>query len=110
MAPLAPRIRGLASSLLSRSAVPLTTATRAGACPRRGKLNQKHYTVYVAKLSPQVRESYVPTLNEEHRQWRWFPLGEAAVRPDLHPVVGKLLVMHRKELGSILAASSARAP
>lgn len=41
---------------------------------RRGKQGQKHYTVFLATLTPEAKAAYQPTLNEEHSAWQWFPL------------------------------------
>ena len=83
---------------------------------RRGKRKQKHYTVFVAALSPEDKAAFQPQLNHEHSEARWFRvselLGEDA--PALHPVVTQLLQgSERKELAAALplwADSSAAAP
>lgn len=60
---------------------------------KRGKRNQKHYTVFVAGLTAQEASTYQPQLNHEHREARWFPWSEllSAAAPPLHPVVQQLL-------------------
>lgn len=57
---------------------------------RRGKFNNKQYTVFVAELSAAQAATYKPVLNYEHREWRWFPASVAAALPNLHPVVDLL--------------------
>ena len=41
---------------------------------RRGKQDRKHYTVYLAAVTPEAKAAYKPKLNEEHSAWQWFPL------------------------------------
>jgi len=77
-----------------------------GILTRRGKRQQKHFTVFLARLTPEERASYAPTLNEEHSQWRWFALADAKTRDDLHPVVTLLLGEHWAALEAQLAASA----
>lgn len=55
----------------------------------RGKRGQKHYTVFVAEVSPAVRAAWSPALNREHSSFRWWPLGGAR-NAALHPVVERL--------------------
>eukprot|EP00884_Botryococcus_braunii_P019837 jgi/Botrbrau1/6537/Bobra.40_2s0009.2 len=57
---------------------------------KRGKFNNKQYTVFLAEVSPSQAAGYNPVLNEEHREWRWFPAAKAAALPNLHPVVDTL--------------------
>ena len=38
-------------------------------------------------MAPNAKQSFVPQLNHEHRDWRWFQLDDALKRKDLHPVV-----------------------
>lgn len=48
---------------------------------RRGKRGQKHYTVFVMRLSDQVRSLYRPSLDpHEHSEWRWFRLSDIQLR------------------------------
>lgn len=66
---------------------------------RRGKNNQKHYTVFVAIVDAATKAAYMPNLNTaEHSQWRWFLLQEVLSMPagKLHPVVRKLLEHHKE--------------
>ena len=37
---------------------------------RRGKREQKHFTVYVAEIDEAAKASYQPQLNKEHSAWR----------------------------------------
>lgn len=46
--------------------------------------------MFLAEVSPDQAAGYNPVLNEEHREWRWFPAAEAAALPNLHPVVAAL--------------------
>ena len=50
---------------------------------RRGKRNQKHYTVFYADVPPDTRSSYTPRLNREHSAWRWFDVRELRARAGL---------------------------
>lgn len=77
---------------------------RAWAC-RRGKNNEKFYTVFLAVVSPDAKEKYAPLLNEEHSAWKWFPLDEAIKKKDLHPVVEK--AFKKKHRGMVLKAAGA---
>lgn len=69
---------------------------------RRGKTQQKHYSVFVARLlSPQLEFS--PQLNAEHRSFRWFPIAEASKLDNLHPVVDILFTdPSRKKLAAAM--------
>lgn len=58
---------------------------------RRGKRLQKHFTVFLAAMAPEVRASWTPTLNDEHTGYEWMPLSVASGRTDLHPVVARVL-------------------
>jgi 8-oxo-dGTP pyrophosphatase MutT (NUDIX family) len=71
---------------------------------KRGKRLQKHYTVFLATLDPADRATWAPALNEEHSDFTWLPVRQAALRPDLHPVVSRVL---REEPGreQVLAAA-----
>jgi 8-oxo-dGTP pyrophosphatase MutT (NUDIX family) len=67
----------------------------------RGKRMQKHYTVFVKHITPEAKGAFVPELNEEHRQWHWFPASRVAKAANseaqelpLHPVVTKLFLAH----------------
>lgn len=72
----------------------------------RGQRGEKHYTVFLCRVERSVRAAWVPRLNEEHREWRWFPVaavaaavhgvGEAPV--PLHPVVAALVAQHARAL------------
>ena len=58
-------------------------ATQSVAWCRRGKKQQKHYTVFVCKL----QEAFQPALNSEHSGSRWVDASHVASLGDLHPVV-----------------------
>ncbi len=61
---------------------------------RRGKRLQKHFTVFVAEVSPETKAAWKPTLNEEHTAWEWSPLDTIHSREDsLHPVVKLVLLV-----------------
>eukprot|EP00882_Tetradesmus_deserticola_P019661 GHRQ01021182.1.p1 GENE.GHRQ01021182.1~~GHRQ01021182.1.p1 ORF type:complete len:170 (+),score=79.01 GHRQ01021182.1:87-596(+) len=85
--------------------------TRAEILTRRGKLNQKHYTVFLADVHCSTAQQYVPRLNAEHSEWRWVPWhdviaassGEAGGL-ELHPVVRKLAQQHAAEVQCVLQA------
>jgi hypothetical protein len=67
------------SKLPSPSSTPLAlcslrTKLYHDVCCRRGKHDQKHYTVYLAAVTPEAKAAYKPKLNEEHSAWQWIPL------------------------------------
>jgi 8-oxo-dGTP pyrophosphatase MutT (NUDIX family) len=74
----------------------------------RGKHLEKEYTVFSCILERTVRDAWKPKLNEEHREWRWFPVaavnaagaGVAGAPAPLHPVVAALVTqgVMREEL------------
>ena len=73
---------------------------------KRGKRQEKHYTVYVVEMSGW--EAYRPALNEEHTAWEWVGLrdllagnGWGKKKKKLHPVVR--IVM--EEYGDFLSES-----
>ena len=66
---------------------------------RRGKHGRKHYTVFIGKLSPDVKSSFQPRLNNEHSQWKWFELTDAMRQSNLHPVVELMFAdPHKQQL------------
>ena len=67
-----------------------------GAC-RRGKNDQKHYTVFICSLAPKDKAAFEPQLNHEHSKWRWFPLEKLAKRDDLHPIVKQTIKAPNKD-------------
>jgi hypothetical protein len=78
---------------------------------RRGKRNQKHYTVFVADVQPSTAQQYEPRLNAEHSEWRWVPWSDvmaansgAANGLDLHPVVRQLSQHPALQVQSVLQA------
>jgi 8-oxo-dGTP pyrophosphatase MutT (NUDIX family) len=108
-----PRLDATAPGILTRRGkarrLCLALAVRAGltrtshARISRAQRGQKEYTVFVCALDGNARAAWVPRLNEEHREWRWFPvaalrgaLGAAGDAPPapLHPVVETLLREH----------------
>lgn len=54
---------------------------------RRGKKQQKHYTVMVCQVDAAARAAFQPQLNSEHREARWWPLQGLPPPQQLHPVV-----------------------
>jgi 8-oxo-dGTP pyrophosphatase MutT (NUDIX family) len=70
---------------------------------RRGKRQQKHYTVYLAELSPETKAAWKPELNEEHTAFYWVPLDTLHLKEDLHPVV-KLLLLEEPTRAQVMAA------
>lgn len=69
----------------------------AGVFCRRGKNNEKHYTVFVCK----VQQQFEPILNYEHSAFRWFEATDVASLSNQHPVV-KILFSepHVKQLAA----------
>ena len=76
---------------------------------RRGKKLQKHFTVFLAEVTPGVRASWIPELNEEHTAYDWIPIHEACARNDLHPVVKRVL-LEEPHKSQVLAAISPKLP
>ena len=68
---------------------------------KRGKRLQKHYTVFLCALQGS-KEAFVPQLNEEHSEWRWFQIEELRARTDVHPVVHRLLHAHWESVQPML--------
>ena len=75
--------------LLTASANPPVAVSRHAVCHcrRRGKDDEKHYTVFVCSMAAKDKAGWEPQLNHEHFKWRWFPLEKAYTRSDLHPIV-----------------------
>lgn len=73
---------------------------------RRGKRQQKHYTVFVADMDPEAAAAFVPKLNSESREWRWVAWSDVLAAAagsntgalDLHPVVAALASQHANEV------------
>ncbi|KAF6264961.1 NUDIX hydrolase domain-like protein [Scenedesmus sp. NREL 46B-D3] len=84
---------------------------RAQILTKRGKRNQKHYTVFLADVAPSTAQQYAPRLNAEHSEWRWVPWNDvtaansgAADGLTLHPVVCRLAQQHAAEVQGVLHA------
>lgn len=60
---------------------------------KRGKHSQKHYTVFLVEAEDErVRETWSPTLNEEHSEYRWFEVATLhEMVGSLHPVVAQMV-------------------
>jgi len=56
---------------------------------RRGKDDQKEFTVFVCSMLAKDKTTFEPVLNHEHFKWRWFPIDKVTKRSDLHPIVRK---------------------
>lgn len=89
---------------------------------RRGKREQKHFTVFVAEVAEEVRQRYQPRLDtREHSEWAWLPLQAIAAQAGgktvmasspalqgtcqgrvMHPVVAKAFSAHREALLQML--------
>ncbi|GBF89588.1 hypothetical protein Rsub_02306 [Raphidocelis subcapitata] len=94
--------REAAEELGGAGEVPAHTVER-GFLTKRGKHDQKHFTVYVARVASGVRAQFMaPRLNLlEHSQYGWFTFEQMdQMRKDdlLHPVVDKLLKHNRDEV------------
>jgi len=70
----------------------------------RGKRFQKHFTVFVASVTESDRQEYVPTLNKEHTDYRWFPYDTLGEQPELHPVLHRLMTDSGTKLKEALRA------
>lgn len=66
----------------------------------RGKNNNKTFVVFVIEISSEDRHSFVPILNEEHIEYRWFKLSDIPNVENLHPVVEILFKEHEDALKS----------
>jgi hypothetical protein len=51
----------------------------------------KYYT-FILEVSNEEKENFVPMLNWEHDEWKWFKVNEVEDLPDLHPGVKDLLI------------------
>lgn len=72
----------------------------------RGKRGQKHFTVFVAAVLPEVRRSWTPVLNHEHSESQWFPVsGLCTGTLPLHPVVERLFRQGELPLAFVGVAS-----
>lgn len=69
-------------------------ALRMQVLTKRGKNEQKHYTVFICPIACNARDSWEPTLNEEHSAWRWVKADELRQQTDLHPVTEMVLKDH----------------
>jgi hypothetical protein len=76
-------------------------------CHRRGKRQQKHYTVFVADVDPTVAAGFEPKLNSESREWRWAEWTDVLAAAagsnaglELHPMVAVLASKHANEMCS----------
>lgn len=61
---------------------------------RRGKHNQKQYTVYIASVTAEEQAAFTPQLNHEHSEYKWWDVAalvNSDTQPALHPVVDLLL-------------------
>ena len=79
-------MRTPASTTVCLLARPVTDDRIAGDC-RRGKKQQKHYTVVVCEVDAAARSAYQPKLNSEHREAKWWPLQGLPPPQQLHPVL-----------------------
>lgn len=61
-------------------------------------------------MTPEVRASWQPQLNEEHTAFEWIPLSILHLRKDLHPVVKLVLLEepHKSQVGAALASLDAK--
>lgn len=78
---------------------------------RRGKRLQKHYTVFLAEVTPDTKSAWQPQLNDEHAAWEWVPLETIHLRQDLHPVVKLMLLEepNKSQVGAVLAEKKGQA-
>jgi hypothetical protein len=88
---------------------------------RRGKAQQKHYTIFVADVDANVADQFIPKLSAESRAWQWVSwadvLAAAAAGAknknnalQLHPVVAVLASQHVNEVRSATQACPAAGP
>lgn len=76
-----------------------------GILTRRGKAQQKEFTVFPVALSSETRAAYVPQLNHEHSEFAWMPFEHLSQRlGELHPVVCLLLTQQMPALRAGLHA------
>ena len=66
--------------------------------------------MFLAAVTPEVRASWQPQLNEEHTAFEWFPLETIHLRKDLHPVVKLVLLEepHKSQIEAALASLDAK--
>ncbi len=71
---------------------------------RRGKNGQKHYTVFIGRMTAAAKAGYQPQLNKEHSSWKWFQLDDALQLPNLHPVVELMFSdEHKQQVAAAMA-------
>lgn len=81
---------------------------------KRGKNDQKHYTVFLCSITPEEKAVWEPTIamNEEHTAYKWVSTAEVTLisnAKELHPVVKKVFELpeHKatvlKAVGSTIA-------
>lgn len=63
--------------------------------------------MFVCNLTAQGDGEYAPQLNEEHRAFQWFDVGEVGRLQNLHPVVS---ILFRDPLRKQLAAAISADP
>ena len=70
----------------------------------RGKRLDKLFTVFVVRISTEEKKNFIPVLNDEHEEYRWWKFDEISSSPDLHSVVDVLVNEHHEELTNALAS------
>lgn len=99
--------------------VPAGLTFHATLLTRRGKRQQKHYTVYVASIDRAAAGSpaplsYQPQLNEEHTEYRWIPAASVLLPTEppaleLHPVLLALRTQHEAVIHQLVQGGPAAA-
>ena len=73
---------------------------------RRGKRNQKDFTVYFGVVTAETKASFTPILSHESLAWGWYPLDKLkAMRSGLHVVTEVLLQDHLQEVEEAFAGT-----
>ena len=76
---------------------------------RRGKRNQKAFTVYFGAITAETKASFTPVLSPESLAWGWYPLDKLkAMHSGLHVVTEILLRDHLQEIEEAFAGTPDR--
>ena len=73
---------------------------------RRGKHNQKEFTVYLGAITAETKATFVPILSRESLAWGWYPLDKLkGMHSGLHVVTEILLRDHLQEIEEAFAGT-----
>jgi hypothetical protein len=70
---------------------------------KRGKHLQKHYTVFICTVKPDVRDVWEPVLNEEHSEFQWIEATTLRAQSNMHPVTELVLKDHWEDVKNLIS-------